>query len=50
MDEPNIHLPFWRRKCHPYLNISLSRSVWVSTIFGVNCAWVAMKITLAGIG
>ena len=30
-------------------NISLSRSVWVSTVLGVNCAWVAMNDTFAGI-
>jgi hypothetical protein len=31
------------------LNISLSRSVWVSTVLGVNCDRVAMNDTLAGI-
>ena len=31
-------------------NISLSRSLCVSTVFGVNCAWVATNDTLAGIG
>ena len=29
-------------------NISLSRSVLVSTVFGVNCAWVATNETFAG--
>jgi hypothetical protein len=29
-------------------NISLSRSFWVSTIFGVNCACEAMNETFAG--
>ena len=31
-------------------NISLSRSSLVSTVLGVNCAWLAMNTTLAGIG
>src|SRR5271167_2154860 len=30
-------------------NISLSRSSLVSTVFGVNCAWLARNTTLAGI-
>ena len=30
-------------------NISLSRSSLVSTVFGVNCAWLATNTTLAGI-
>ena len=29
-------------------NISRSRSVWVSTVFGVNCDWAAMNDTFAG--
>src|SRR5579862_434255 len=42
----------WRRRsgsiCTRMRNISLSRSLWVSTVLGVNCAWVAMNDTLAG--